>query len=121
MSKLATDAMIDGGLDKMATCVTLTVCAGQPTSFANIAARKLAAVVIDSGDFSKANGDVSGRKLTVASQADIPITGTGTQNGDHIVIDDGTDYVVTTSTSQPLTNGGTVTTPAYDIEVTDPS
>jgi hypothetical protein len=119
MAKLATDAMIDGGLDKIATCTTMTVCAGQPTSYADIAVRELASVTIDSGDFTKANGDTNGRKVTVAQQASISITATGT--ADHVVIDDGTDYVVTTCTSQGLTSGGTVTVPAHDHEISDPT
>ena len=39
MGKIATDGFIDGGLDAIATSVNLTVCAGQPTNFADIAAR----------------------------------------------------------------------------------
>ena len=119
MAKIATDAMIDGGLDKVDNCVTLTVCAGQPTSQADIAVKKLATVVIDAADFTKANGDVSGRKVTIGAQADMAITATGT--ADHVAIDDGTDYVITTATSQALTSGGTVTTPAYDYEIGDPT
>ena len=120
MSKLATNAMIDGGLDEMSTCTLLTVCAGQPTNYADIAARKLASVVIDGSDFTKADGDSSGRKVTISQQASISITASG--NADHVVIDDGSaDYVVTTATSQALTSGGTVTVPAWDIEISDPT
>jgi len=120
MGKIATNGMIDGGLDKIATCVNLTVCAGQPTSFADIAAKKLATVVIDGTDFTKANGDTSGRKITTSSQSSISITATGT--ADHVVIDDGvSEYEVTTATAQALTIGGTVTTPAFDIEIADPT
>ena len=119
MAKIVTDAMLDGGLDKMALCTTLTVCAGQPTSYADIAVKALATVVIDGSDFTKANGDTSGRKVTVGTQIDMSITATGT--ADHIAIDDGTDYVITTCTSQALTSGNTVTTPAFDIEIADPT
>ena len=119
MAKVATDAMIDGGLDKISTCVTLTVCAGQPTSQADIAVKKLATVVINGADFTKANGDISGRKVSIGSQVDMAITASGT--ADHVAIDDGTDYVITTATSQALTSGGTVTTPAFDYEIGDPA
>jgi hypothetical protein len=120
MAKLATDAMIDGGLDKFATCTKLTVCAGQPTSYADIAARELASVAIDGADFTKANGDTSGRKVTVAQQASLSITSDGT--ADHIAIDNGVaDYVITTCTAQGLTSGGTVTVPAHDHEISDPA
>lgn len=119
MGKVATDGIIDGGLDKIATCVNLTVCAGQPISFADITTKKLATVVVNGADFTKANGDTSGRKVTVASQSSVSITATGT--ADHVVIDDGvSEYEVTTATSQALTSGGTVTTAAFDIEIADP-
>ena len=119
MGKLATDGIIDGGLDKVITCVTLTVCAGEPVSFADISTKELASVVITGGDFTKANGDTSGRKATVAQQTNVSIGTTGT--ADHVVIDDGVaDYEVTTATGQLLTSGGTVTIPAWDIEIADP-
>jgi len=119
MAKVATDGIIDGGLDKIAACTKLTVCAGQPTSFADIAVRALATATLTGGSFTKANGDTSGRKITVASQASMSITATGT--ADHVVIDDGvSEYEVTTATSQALTSGGTVTSPAFDTEIADP-
>ena len=118
MGKIATDGMIDGGLDKVITCTTLTVCAGEPVSHADITTKKLASVVIDGADFTKANGDGNGRKATISQQTSISITTTGT--ADHVVIDDGVDYEVTTADAQLLTSGGTVTVPAWDIEVSDP-
>jgi len=119
MAKLATDGILDGGLDKIGGCTKLTVCAGQPTNYADIAVRALATATLTGGSFTKANGDTSGRKTTIASQSSMSITGTGT--ADHVVVDDGTsEYEVTTSTSQALTSGGTVTSPAFDIEIADP-
>lgn len=117
MGKVMTNAMIDGGLDKIATCTTMTVCAGQPTSYADIAARALATTTLTAGDFTIANGDVSGRKITVAAQAGLTVDTAGT--ADHVTIDDGVDYVITTATSQALVSG-TVSVPAYDSEISDP-
>lgn len=119
MPKVATDAMIDGGLDKQAGCTTLTVCAGQPISQADIAARALASVAVTGADFTKANGDTSGRKITTAQQTSISITASGT--ADHVAVDDGVDYFITTCTSQALTAGGTVTVGAWDREIADPT
>ena len=119
MAKLVTDALLDGGLDAIDGCVTITVCAGQPTSFADIAVKALATKTITGGDFTKADGDASGRKVTVAQQSNEPIDTTGT--ADHVAIDDGTDNYITTCTSQGLTSGGTVTIPAWDIEFADPT
>jgi hypothetical protein len=72
------------------------------------------------GDYTIADGDTNGRKLTVLQQTAMSITASGTAN--HIVLDDGTTLLyVTTATAQALTSGGTVTVPAWDIEIADPT
>jgi len=121
MAKFAADSVLDALLDKVATGTILTVCDTQPTTRTEaVTTYKLADVVIDSGDFSKANGDTSGRKVTVAQQDTIAVDSTGTAT--HIAICDGSNLLyVTTCTSQLLTSGNTVTVPAWDIEVADPS
>ena len=118
MGKLVTDGFLDGGIDAIDGSTTLTICAGEPVSIADIAARALASVAIDGADFTKANGDTSGRKVIVAQQSGMSITSSG--SADHVVIDNGVDYYVTTCTLQVLTSGGTVTAPAWDIEFADP-
>lgn len=121
MAKFATDAVLDALLDKVATGTILTVCSAQPTTRTEaVTTYKLADIVTDSGDFAKANGDTSGRKVTVAAQNDVPVDSNGTAT--HVAICDGTDLLyVTTCTSQVLTSGNTVTVPAWKIEVSDPS
>lgn len=123
MAKATPDDVLDAMADEIAANAdTQYVCSGQPANFAGIAAVALADVAIDSGDFTKANGDTSGRKTTVAQQSSIPIDGSGTAN--HIVLADaGASRLlyVTTCTAQALTAGGTVTVPAWDIEIADPS
>ena len=121
MAKVETSAMTDGGLTKMNTCIHLNVCAGQPTNYANIATRSLATVTFSSGSFTLAAGDVSGRKATVPQQSSLLINTSGT--ADHVVVDDGTDYIVTTCTSQALTANGsnTVTVPAWKKEIAAPT
>lgn len=120
MGKVATDGAIDGGLDKIATFTAINICTAEPTSIAECDSLSLIpAHTLTSGDFSKANGDTSGRKVTVAQQATLSIDSSGTAT--HVAINDGTDYYVTTCTSQALTSGGTVTIPAWDIEIADPT
>lgn len=123
MGKATPDAV----LDKMADYIlganeTLYVCSGEPANYAGIAAVALASVACTSGQFTKANGDVSGRKVTIAQQTAISITSNGTAT--HVVLakDSATAVLlyVTTCTSQVLTSGGTVTVPAWKIEVADP-
>lgn len=122
MGKFVVDAAMDLALAKVATGTRMMVCSGQPANFAGIAAVALADVTLTAGDgngdYTIGNGDVSGRKLTVAQQSAIPIDSSGTAT--HVSIDDGaTLLLVTTCTSQALTAGGTVTVPAFDLEIAD--
>ena len=120
MAKLATDVFIDGGLDEMGTSVNITICAGQPTNYADIATRALATTTIAGGDFTKADGSPDGRQSTVTQQSTINIDTSG--DADHVVIDDGvSEYLVTTCTPQTLTDTGTVTIPAWIITIRDPT
>jgi hypothetical protein len=121
-TKWANDDVMDAALDEVATSVKLRVCSGSssPADRAAAISATLAEVTIDSGDFSKANGDASGRKTTVAQQANIDIDASG--DATCVTLDDGTVLqYVTTCTTQALTSGGTVTVPAWDIEIADPS
>lgn len=123
MAKACSDAYMDAMLALIDDATTLYVCSGQPANFAGIAAVALADVTLTAGagngDYTLANGDTNGRKLTVAQQASVPIDSSGTAT--HVVLTDGTNIYVTTCTSQALTAGGTVTVPAWDIEVADPA
>lgn len=124
MAKAIPDAVLDVLLEEIATATRVVVCSGQPANFAGIAAVALADVTVTpgagNGDFTIGNGDVSGRKLTLAQQADVDIDTSGTAT--HISFDDGSVLLaVTTCTSQALTDTGTVTIPAFDIEVGDPT
>lgn len=125
MAKWANDNFMDAALDYAATGNIMTVCTAQPTNRTEaVTTYALADIALTpgdgNGDFTIANGDTSGRKLTVAQQADVPIDASGTAT--HVAICDGTNLLyVTTCTSQSLTSGNTVTFPAWDIEVADPS
>jgi hypothetical protein len=124
MAKATPDAVLDVMLDEIATATTLYVCSDQPANFAGIAAVALADVALTpgdgNGDFVIANGDVSGRKLTVGAQVDFEVDATG--EADHIVLADATVLLyVTTCAPQTITDGNTVSTSAWDIEIADPA
>jgi hypothetical protein len=125
MAKAAPDAMIDASLDYVAESTRLVVCATQPTTYTEATSTyALADVTIDSSDFAKANGDVSGRKLTVAAQNGVLIDTSGTALHVALVsVSDTTLRYVTTCTSQALTANGsnTVNVPSWDIEIADPT
>lgn len=122
MAKFTDDSVLDAALAKVATATRMVITSAQPANFAGIAAVALADVTLTAGagngDYVLANGDVSGRKLTVQAQSAIPVDATGTAT--HVCLDDGTTLLqVTTCTSQALTSGNTVNVPAYDIEFAD--
>lgn len=124
MAKAANDLVMDAALDFIATATRLTVCTSQPTSFAEgNATFALADVTIDGSDFTKANGDTSGRKVTISAQSGVLIDTSGTALYVALLrVSDSTLIYVTTCTSQALTANGsnTVNVPAWDIEIADP-
>lgn len=118
MAKFTDDSVLDAALDKVATATRMVVTSAQPANFAGIAAVALADVTVDSGDFSKANGDTSGRKLVVAAQNGVTVDTSGTAT--HVCLDDGTTLLhVTTVTSQSLTAGNTCNIGTFDVEFAD--
>lgn len=124
MAKSVHNDVLDAALAKIATCTRMVVCSGEPANFAGIAAVALADVTLTAGlgngDYTAADGDVSGRKVTVSEQADVEVD--ATDDATHVALDDGSTLLyVTTCTLQGLTDGNTVTVPAFDIEIADPS
>lgn len=125
MAKAAPDIVMDGALDVIASATKQVACSSQPTTYTEAnATYALADIVIDGTDFTKANGDTSGRKVTVAAQSGVLIDTSGTAT--HVALvrtADSTLIYVTTCTTQALTANGanTVNFPAWDVEVADPS
>ena len=125
MAKAIPDAILDKTLDEIATATRMVLCNAQPTTYAEANATfALADVTMGGGDFTKANGDTSGRKVTVAAKPGVLIDTSGT--GNHIAlvrVSDTTLIYVTTCSSQAVTANGsnTVNFPAWDVELADPS
>jgi hypothetical protein len=120
MSKWSNDLKMDAALDYTAGSTAVHVCSSQPADRAAAIAASLATTSLAGGDFTKANGDTSGRKLTIAQKSAVSITASGSAT--HIALVDGTTLRdVTTCTTQALTSGGTVTIPAWKTEIADPS
>jgi hypothetical protein len=123
MGKQVHNDVLDAALDKVATATRLVVTSAEPANFGGIAAVALADVVLTAGD---GNGDyviadgTSGRKLTVGAQSAFTVDASGTAT--HVCLDDGSTLLyVTTCTSQALTASNTVSTPAWIIQVDDPT
>jgi hypothetical protein len=122
MAKAIPDAILDLMLDQ-AEGDRLCVCSAQPTTYTEaITTYKLAIVTIDSGDYTAANGDTSGRKNTIGAQNGVTIDSNG--DATHVAVANSGDSslrLVTTCTTQTLTAGGTVDIGTFKHELADPS
>lgn len=124
MGKFLSDTILDAALSELEAADQEIICAGQPATYAAATgANKLGAVAIDGTDFTKADGDTSGRKTTVAQQTGVSITASGT--ADHVaLVDDGASAllaVTTLSSSQAVTSGNTATINSWKLEIADVS
>ena len=124
MAKWTADVVLEAMLTKVATSTRQCICSGQPSNFANISTVLLADNVITpgagNGDFSAfADGDVSGRKVTILAQSGIVIDANGTAN--HVTLDDGVALlqVTTIGAPQAVVSGNTANLAAYDFEALD--
>lgn len=125
MAKSVHNDVLDAALNYIKNNATrLTVCSTQPTTYTEaITTNKLADVDIDSTDFTgPADGDTSGRKITVNAQSGVTVDSSGTAAHVALVDVSGTKLLyVTTCTSQALVATSTVDVPAWDIEIADPA
>lgn len=122
MPKLAHDDVLDGAFDVLDQADLMTVCSAEPTTRTEaITTFKLADVAMTPNtDFTKADGTVSGRKVTVAAKSAVPVDTSGTALW--VALVDATRLLYrTTCTSQALTSGNTVNFPAWAVEITDPT
>lgn len=122
MAKTVHDDVLDGAFDVLDQADLMTVCSAQPTTRTEaVATYALADVaMVPNTDYTKANGDTSGRKVTVAAKSSVPVDVTGTAI--YVAIVDATRLLyVTTCTSQALTSGNTVNIPAWKVEIADPT
>lgn len=118
MAKYMPDATIDLMLDVLAAATELTICSTQPTSYTEAhTTYMLVNHTLAGGDFSKSNGDTSGRKLILAAQSSLSVTNAGTALHYALTITGtSTLLLVGTVTSQVLSLGNTVNFPATDVD-----
>jgi hypothetical protein len=96
MSKSVHDDVLDGALNIVKNNVTtMTMCSVAPTTRTEaITTYALADVAVGSSDVTAANGDTSGRKMTVAAKTGVTVDATGM--GTHIALVDGTRLLFVT-------------------------
>lgn len=127
MAVYQNDLMMDAALDWLITnAERLVVCNDQPADYASAntgvgsGGNSLGATAVAAGDFTKADGDTSGRKVTVAAKSNINVTGTG--DATHVALVDDTNsrlLLITTCPTQGVTSGGTMNTQAFKHEIAD--
>jgi len=121
MGKWVADVVLDAALDKIATATIQTVCSAQPATRTDaVTTLSLAEVPLSGVDFTKADGSINGRKVTVASKAGVPVVSNG--NATHVALCDGSVLLyVTTCTAQTLAAGNTLTFGTWSVEIGDPT
>lgn len=126
MAKTVNDDVLDAALNYVKNNGDqLLICNAQPTTYTEAyTTYNLARKTIAGTDYTgPANGDVSGRKITVNAESAVSVLASGTAI--YVAIGKSTAtsalLYVTTCTSQVLTSGNTVNIPAWDIEILDPS
>ena len=122
MAKSVHNDVLDGAFDVLDQADLMTVCNAEPTTRTEaVTTFKLADIAMTPNtDFTKADGDTSGRKVTVAAKSGVTVDTTGTAT--HVALVDATRLLyVTTCTSQALTAANTVNFPAWKIEIADPT
>ena len=122
---LMSDAVADGALDVIATCTRVSACSSQPANYAGIAAVSLGSYTLTAGDgngdWTIANGDTSGRKITLGAQSGNNGTATGAANS--LAYDDATTlHFATAGDGDTINSGSPWTLGAYDVtELADPA
>ncbi|HIP71865.1 MAG TPA: hypothetical protein EYH05_10780 [Anaerolineae bacterium] len=122
MAKSVHNDVIDDGLNVIKNNANLMIaCSAEPTTRTEaVTTYALADIAMVAGDFTIADGDVNGRKLTVAAKSGALVDASG--DATHIALVDATRLLfVTTCTPQTLTAGNTVNYPAWDVEISDPT
>lgn len=127
MAKYVPDSQMDAGLAGTDACNKMTLCEGQPASYAEATTAKgsggkmLAEVALDPGDIVIAD-DTSGRKATIAQKTGINVTASG--DADHIALVETVGETlgpVTTCTQQAVTAGNTVNIGSWKHSIPDPT
>jgi hypothetical protein len=126
MSKKIPDDVMDVALNDIADNGNkLDLCSQEPASYAEIATYSLGQVTLTpgdgNGDYSVQDGDVSGRKLTLAEQT-VPGSADGTATHEVISDPDNSAIKAITTCNIPVSNAVNVLLNEHDIwEIRDPS
>ena len=129
MAKSVHNDVLDAALDNIAdNGDEIYVCSTEPTNYTEASSTYALADTtgLTTGDgngvYTIADGDTSGRKLTIAAQSGITVDTGG--SAQHIAICDNANtklLYVTTTAATTITASNNVDLSAWDIEIADPS
>jgi len=124
MAKFIHDDVLNAALNYIKSNASkMYACSALPTTYNEATSTyALADVAVASGDFTLADGDASGRKVTVGAKSGVTVDTSGTIT--HIAIVDDTNsklLLVTTVTSRAVLASDKIDIPAFDDEIADPS
>lgn len=124
MANYTNPSVLDLALTRIATANRLMVCAGFPTSYANLTDRKLAEKTLipgsGNGVFTIQDRTAGGREIVVAAQSGLSVTASGT--ADHVVLvntSTQTILLARTCANAVLTSGMQVSVPSFTHAFTD--
>lgn len=123
MGKSVHNDVLDGAFNIIKNnCSKQVACSAEPLTYADVASYQLASVAMAAGDFALADGDTSGRKITVAAKNGASVSTSG--DASHIaLIDETNSRLLFVTTCDPLTltaGSSTVNFPAWSDEIADP-
>lgn len=119
MGKSVHGDVLDAALTVVRGANRMVALPAAPVDLAGALGARLAEAAMTTADFALAAGDVSGRKLTVAAKAALPVIAGGTAT--HVaLLDDTRVLYVTTCPSQGVSLGGAVNIGAWDVEIAAP-
>lgn len=124
MAKLADDTVLDAPLSVINNATMLTVCKGEPTTYAQAAtSSKLASVVLSASDFSAiTNGSPNGRQMTVKAQNSVVVDATGKAARICLLITASSKLLYKTEcSSQSISASNKVNVGAWTVRFADPT
>lgn len=119
------DAVYDAACNKIATCTRVSACTAEPANFAGIAAVSVGNYTLTAGagngDWLVADGDTSGRKVSLTAQSGS--NGSATGAASFLAFDDGTTLLaVVAGSGQTVNSGSPWTIGAFKVfEFRDPT
>lgn len=127
MTKSVHNDVLDEALDYLSEqSKRMTVCNATPTTYTEaVSTFKLAVTNVSGADFTgPADGDTSGRKITIGQKTNVAVSTTGSANSVALVETSGGGkllYVTEVSATQQLVGGNTMTFNSWKVEIADPT